>query len=141
MRGNADEARDLALAQLVERFHDLFFFDLGQIFGSLEAVQVEQVHPVDAQAPEAFVGCAHHVVRRTGLGLGGHEKPFAAAFDGFTDPGFALAPAIRLGRVDVIDSAAQRQVERLDALVLLFVHRQATAAAYGQDGSLESRFA
>ena len=84
---------------------------------------MEQVHPVDAQAPEAFVGCAHHVVRRTGFGLGGHEKPFAAAFDGFTDPGFALALPYDWAVSEVIDSAAQRQVERLDALVLLFVHR------------------
>ena len=132
MGSDTDVARQAPLFHLVERFHHPFLLDDRQVFGTSEAVDVEQIHLVGAHALQTLVGAAQNVVGRAGLCLRCQEEPLSAALDRLSYPAFTLAVAVALRGVEVGDSGFDGHVENFNALVFLFVHQQAAAAAQCQ---------
>ena len=91
--------------------------------GPPEAVDVEQIHLVDAHTLQALLGTAQNIVGRASLCLRRQEEPLAAALDRFSDPAFTLAVAITLRGIEVGDAGFEGHLEHFDAFVFLLVHQ------------------
>ena len=64
------------------------------------------------------------------------KDAFAPGFHYLPNPGFALAAAVAVGRVEVGDPEVQSEVESGGCLLLVPIGEKAAAAAHSQDGHL-----
>ena len=83
MGSDADVARQTALFHFVERVHNPFFLDDRQVFGTPEAVDVEQIHLVTARGftpmpPEEMKEFSQRMAARYKLAL---DRKFARHID------------------------------------------------------------
>jgi hypothetical protein len=109
-------------------------FQLSQVVGASQAVDVHQIDVVHLQALQASFQAAQEAVACAVGNLGGEKDLLTPRGHDLAHARLALAVAVGIGRVQVGDAEVDGAVERLERRAFILVHEEAAAAAEGQDG-------
>src|SRR5947208_14818742 len=102
MTGDADEARDLLIAELVQGLeYAVGSFHFGEIVRSGKAVNVDQVDLVRLEPLHTAFQNPHGIVVLAGVDLRSEPDFFPASRHYFADALFALPVAVSISGVDI----------------------------------------
>jgi len=122
------------VAQLIQALeHPRGRFHLGQIVGSSESVNVNQVQTIGLQALQAAFENTHGRVPIAFRNFGGQPDFRSSRSHHFPDPFFALAVSIGVRGVHIGDALIQRAIECRYRLIVVRIRKKPAAASEGQD--------